>query len=262
MRPAAGVPAGSGEGVGARNVAVLGDGEAARGHDAEARDHRLAAVGGHGPAPAVLVIDGGCHPRLQLDVGAQVKTVGHMVEVGEQLGLGGVALGPRPRGVELGREGVAVLLALDIHARAGIAVPIPGAADAGTGFVDPGRNAELAQPVQQVETREPGPHDHHVIGLSVAHPGSPVVAADDTRPGARRQSLRDGGEARTPSNHKAKPAQPCRSGQRTEFKMGKWWTRLGLNQRPPRCQRGALPLSYASVRGRAYSGDPADRQGG
>jgi hypothetical protein len=26
----------------------------------------------------------------------------------------------------------------------------------------------------------------------------------------------------------------------------RWWTRLGSNQRPPRCQRGALPLSYAS----------------
>ena len=25
----------------------------------------------------------------------------------------------------------------------------------------------------------------------------------------------------------------------------RWWARLGLNQRPPRCQRGALPLSYA-----------------
>ena len=26
-----------------------------------------------------------------------------------------------------------------------------------------------------------------------------------------------------------------------------WWARLGLNQRPPRCQRGALPLSYAPL---------------
>ena len=25
----------------------------------------------------------------------------------------------------------------------------------------------------------------------------------------------------------------------------KWWAQLGLNQRPLRCQRSALPLSYA-----------------
>ena len=24
-----------------------------------------------------------------------------------------------------------------------------------------------------------------------------------------------------------------------------WWARLGSNQQPPRCQRDALPLSYA-----------------
>ena len=29
--------------------------------------------------------------------------------------------------------------------------------------------------------------------------------------------------------------------------MREWWTRLGSNQRPLRCQRSALPLSYASA---------------
>src|SRR5690606_14336567 len=33
------------------------------------------------------------------------------------------------------------------------------------------------------------------------------------------------------------------------FQWLEWWARLGLNQRPLRCQRSALPLSYA----------PADR---
>src|SRR5919109_41112 len=28
-----------------------------------------------------------------------------------------------------------------------------------------------------------------------------------------------------------------------------WWARHGLNMRPPRCQRGALPLSYAPGNG-------------
>ena len=28
------------------------------------------------------------------------------------------------------------------------------------------------------------------------------------------------------------------------FKAVKWWAQQGSNLRPPRCQRGALPLSY------------------
>ena len=32
------------------------------------------------------------------------------------------------------------------------------------------------------------------------------------------------------------------------FCCNNWWTRLGSNQRPLRCQRSALPLSYASAR--------------
>ena len=29
--------------------------------------------------------------------------------------------------------------------------------------------------------------------------------------------------------------------------LKEWWARLGLNQRPLRCQRSALPLSYAPI---------------
>ena len=30
-----------------------------------------------------------------------------------------------------------------------------------------------------------------------------------------------------------------------QYRQHGWWARLGLNQRPLRCQRSALPLSYA-----------------
>src|SRR5919112_2728969 len=40
--------------------------------------------------------------------------------------------------------------------------------------------------------------------------------------------------------HIRSPAAP-REGRKKE----KWWARLGSNQRPLRCQRSALPLSYA-----------------
>src|SRR3546814_4077159 len=33
--------------------------------------------------------------------------------------------------------------------------------------------------------------------------------------------------------------------KRQEFAGPRWWARLGLNQRPFRCERNALPLSYA-----------------
>src|SRR3712207_3769338 len=35
------------------------------------------------------------------------------------------------------------------------------------------------------------------------------------------------------------------AGKGTRVHGRKWWARLGLNQRPLRCQRSALPLSYA-----------------
>jgi hypothetical protein len=47
-----------------------------------------------------------------------------------------------------------------------------------------------------------------------------------------------------------------RSGARTQASVqspehlieeGKWWARLGLNQRPLPCEGSALPLSYAPV---------------
>ena len=38
-------------------------------------------------------------------------------------------------------------------------------------------------------------------------------------------------------------------------KPGKWFGRLGLNQRPPPCQGGALPLSYA----RTYKKQKSDQ---
>jgi hypothetical protein len=70
------------------------------------------------------------HPGLELDVAPQVVAVGDVVGVFQDLGLGGVALGPLPFLLELGRELVGILHALDVAARAGIAVPVPGAADA------------------------------------------------------------------------------------------------------------------------------------
>ena len=51
------------------------------------------------------------------------------------------------------------------------------------------------------------------------------------RPSAPDVSSRDSAAGRTAS--------------RPEFLPGRWWARLGLNQRPLACEASALPLSYA-----------------
>src|SRR5262249_10533178 len=48
------------------------------------------------------------------------------------------------------REGIGILHALNVAARAGIAIPVPGAADAAALLKDPCRHAEPVQPVQHV----------------------------------------------------------------------------------------------------------------
>jgi len=85
-----------------------------------------------------------------------------MAEVAQDLGLGGVALGPLPLGLELGVEAVGVVDALDVAASARVAVPVPGAADV-VGALDPDRGeAEPAETVEQVEPGEAGTHHHDV----------------------------------------------------------------------------------------------------
>ena len=104
--------------------------------------------------------DGLGDPGLELDVAAQVEAVGDVIGVAQDLGLGGVALGPLPFLLQLGRELVGILDALDVAARAGIAVPVPGAADALAGLEHPDPEALQAQPVQHVQAAEAGADDH------------------------------------------------------------------------------------------------------
>ena len=81
---------------------------------------------------------------------AQIETIGDMVGVGQDFRLRRVLLRPVPLLVQLLREGERVLHALDVAARARIAVPVPGAADAAAGLEHPRRKAEPAQAMQHV----------------------------------------------------------------------------------------------------------------
>src|SRR6185503_5911806 len=78
------------------------------------------------------------------------------------VGLGGEVLGPLPLLQQFLGEGIAVGPALRIEARAGIAVPVPGAADVGAGLEDLYAKAEAAQAMELIEARHAGADDDDI----------------------------------------------------------------------------------------------------
>src|SRR4029077_750473 len=96
--------------------------QASRRHDQEGGGEAPAVVRTDRPALARLVPGRLDHPRTEPDVAAQVEAIGDVLEVREDLGLGRVALGPRPLLLELVRPRVGVGHAFDVAARPGVAV--------------------------------------------------------------------------------------------------------------------------------------------
>ncbi len=103
--------------------------------------HSLAVVRADAPAPRGLVEHGSTRPGSRTGCPAQVEPVGDVVDVGEDLGLRRVPLRPLHSCSRLGRESVRVLHALDVAARAGVAVPVPRASDPLAGLEDARRQA-------------------------------------------------------------------------------------------------------------------------
>ena len=162
MRPVAGMvgrPPELGEAVDLRRV---GRGQATHGGDDEARRQPVALVRLDAPHVGSLVEHGGGNPGLELDVATQVEAVGDVIGIAQDFGLGRVALRPFPFLLQLGRELVGVLHALHVAARAGITVPIPGAADALPGLDDTCAKPLLAQPVQHIHAAEACADDHRI----------------------------------------------------------------------------------------------------
>ena len=114
------------------------------------------------PAARILLVMRGRDPALELDVAAQVELVGDVIQIALGLGLAGEVLLPVPFFQQFLRKGVAVGPALGIEAGAGIAVPVPGAADAGAGFEHPHLEAEFSQLVELVEAGNTGADDDRV----------------------------------------------------------------------------------------------------
>ena len=162
FRPARGVERASLETVAALDARQGRRRQRADRRDQEARREAAAVVQRNAPASRRLVIDGRGDAAGKLDVAAQVELVGDIFAVAQRLRLAGEMLRPFPFRQQFLRERVAVGIAFGIEARAGIAVPVPGAADLGAGLEHAHPQAELAQPVELVHARQPGADDDGV----------------------------------------------------------------------------------------------------
>src|SRR5258707_1651796 len=113
----------------------------------------------------------GADAAVERDVAAQVEFVGDEVEIAQRLGLRSEMLGPAPFLQQLLREGIAVGVAFGIEAGAGIAIPVPGAADARPGLEHADPQPQLAQPVELVEARYARADDEgvEVLGIALLH---------------------------------------------------------------------------------------------
>ncbi len=174
LRPVIGVERPALEGIHALEPGQGRLGEQAQHHADEAAGHLARGAGllvahSEAPQPIVLVPVGGDDPAVELHVLAQAELVGDVIEVAQVLGLAGKALLPVPLVEQLAREGVAVGIALRIEARAGIAVPVPGAAEIRGELQDRGLHAEVGQPLDLVDAADAGADDDDFVVQHVTH---------------------------------------------------------------------------------------------
>ncbi len=163
MRPFAGVINLALEAVSAFEVWCIGRRQAARRHDAIGGGHCVAIFRGHGPAVCGLIKHGRFYPRVELNVLAHVKAVGDMVEIFQNDGLRRIAFRPLPFLLQGFIELERIFHAFHITARAGITVPVPGAANARAGLQHSHRKPLFAQPVEHGQAAKACTHDNGVI---------------------------------------------------------------------------------------------------
>src|SRR6266851_288672 len=134
----------------------------ARRHDAKARGGGITFISLHRPG-ARLTIEGRLlDPSVELDVTPEVKSVGHMVDVTQDLRLRAVALRPMPFLLQLIGKGIRILHAFDVAATPWIAVPVPGTANAGAGLEGAHSEAKFTQSINCIETADSSADDYRI----------------------------------------------------------------------------------------------------
>src|SRR5262245_62081609 len=111
-----------------------------------------------------LVERSGDDARVETDIALQVVTLGHMLDVAQDFGLGGIAFRPDPLLLQHLVELERVLHALDVAASARIAVPVPRTADAPCRLENARANAVLAKAIKHIEAGKAGADDDRVEG--------------------------------------------------------------------------------------------------
>ena len=147
VRPQPGVVVRTGKAFEALDLRPVGNRQTAGRHHAVSADGGDSVVVRERPARRRLIIARRLDPRVEDDVATQIEAVRHVLGIGQDFRLRRVALGPLPFLLKLVRELIGILQALDIAAGAGIAVPIPCAADTIRGFEGARRYPHLAQPI-------------------------------------------------------------------------------------------------------------------
>ena len=139
-----------------------------RGHE-KARRHRVVAVGADLPAVRRVVERGRGDAGGELDVASEIEAIGDVVEVPLDLGLLRVTTRPLPLLRKLRGERVAVVVTLGVAPRAGIAIPVPRAADTVAGLEDADAQVQVVtELVERVETGEArADHDHVEVRLII-----------------------------------------------------------------------------------------------
>ena len=141
----------------------VGGRQGADGRDNEARRDGVAFVGAHGPQLGVVIEDDFDDALAELDIGLQVEALGAVLEVAQDLVLFRIALGPIPFLQQVLVERVTVDVAIGVAACAGIAIPVPRAADAVAGLEHRDVQVELvAQRMEHVHAGESGTNDYRI----------------------------------------------------------------------------------------------------
>ncbi|MCY0153342.1 hypothetical protein OEG86_15040 [Hoeflea alexandrii] len=152
------------------DLRILGDGQGARRHDAIGRLDDLAAFERGAPEFCLVIPHRALDPRVEEIIVAQLQLVGDEIGVSQDFRLCGELLGPAPFLLNLIGETVTVVDAHQVAARAGIAVPVPDAADVATGLDTKDVLAHFAKAIDGVHAAEASANydDVHVSGGRVS----------------------------------------------------------------------------------------------
>ncbi len=121
------------------------------------------------PLVLLLIEFGPGDAGVELHIAFEVVTLGHMLEVAQDFGLLGVALTLFPFLQELLVKGEAVNIGIGVAARAGVTVPVPGAANGFTRFINPHLQSQfIAKRLEHVHTGKTCTDDDGIKVLSCA----------------------------------------------------------------------------------------------